>query len=212
MRAPLLRVPVLLALAALFLGQAGCGAMTGTSAPASFYVLTPTQGAGPAPAVVASTGGKLLLVIGPVSVAPYLDRPQIVTRGQGVRVSLAEFDRWAEPLDKNLARVLAEDVARLTAASVLVVPAWDEDKAEARVLVDVERLDGALGGEATLVAWWSLRTHDGQTLSRVRTEHQGSAGSSFASLVEAQSALVGRLAQDIAAAVNSLAASGKVGR
>lgn len=206
-----LRLPGLLALAALFLGPAGCGNITGTSAPASFYVLTPTQDARPVGASGATGGKKLLIVMGPVNVASYLNRPQIVSRGQGVRVSLAEFDRWAEPLDKNLARVLAEDVAQLTADSALVVPGRDDAAADARVLVDVERLDGTLGGEAVLVAWWSLRAHDGHVLSRNRAEHRQRSGLSFASMVEAQSALAGRLAQDIAAAVNNLASARKPG-
>jgi uncharacterized lipoprotein YmbA len=144
--------------------------------------------------------------MGPVYVAQYLDRPQIVSRSKGVRVSLAEFDRWAEPLDQSLTRILAEDVARLAAGSAMVVPGRAEEDADARVIVDVVRFDGALGGEAVLVAWWNIRDHESRTLNRGRADYRQSAGSTYESLVEAQSMLVGKLAQDIATGVNGLGA------
>lgn len=202
MNANRLHLFALLALTALSLGLTGC--ITGTSAPSSFYILAPTQNARPVEAPAAAGSRKLLIVLGPVTVAPYLDRPQIVSRGSGVRVSLAEFDRWAEPLDQSLIRTLAEDVARLTADSAMVVPGRDEEDADARVVVDVVRFDGALGGEAVLVAWWSIRSHDGHALNRGRADYRQNSGSSYESLVEAQSTLAGKLAQDIATAVNAL--------
>jgi len=213
MNAPLRHLLGLTALA-LALGLAGC--VAGTSAPTSFYVLTPTaagaSGGKPAQASVTTKGKKFLLAVGPVNVAQYLDRPQIVSRGDGVRVSLAEFDRWAEPLDQSFGRVLAEDLARLAADSALVVPGRDESEADARVVVDVARFDGSLNGEAVLVAGWVIRDRGGRAVSRGRADYRQSAGTSYASLVEAQSLLVGRLAQDIAAAVKPLAAAPGAGR
>ena len=36
--------------------------------------------------------------VGPIDVPDYLDRPQIVTRGDGHRLIIHEFDRWADPV------------------------------------------------------------------------------------------------------------------
>jgi uncharacterized protein len=195
---------------ALVLGLAGC--VTGTSAPTSFYVLTPVRTAPTAQAPALAQGVKRLVVLKSVNLAPYLDRPQIVSRGDGVRVFLAEFDRWAEPLDQNLSRVLAEDVARFTADSALVLSSEDSKEADARVSVDVERFDGSLNGQAVLTAGWVIRDQAGQTLRRGRAEYRQDAGGSYASLVEAQSALAGRLAQDIAMALSGLGPMARKGR
>ena len=46
--------------------------------------------------------------VGPVTVPDYLDRPQIATRSSSSSLQFSEFDRWAEPLEKNLMRVLAD--------------------------------------------------------------------------------------------------------
>ena len=51
--------------------------------------------------------------VGPITVPKYLDRPQIVTRSGRNQLALGEFDRWAEPLQDNVLRVLAENLAFL---------------------------------------------------------------------------------------------------
>lgn len=75
---------------------ATCLALTGCadSQPTRFYTLSPLA------AALGSTPPTLLpdvtVGVGPVTLPPYLDRPQLVTRAGGNRVVLAEFDSWAE--------------------------------------------------------------------------------------------------------------------
>ena len=40
----------------------------------------------------------LTVGVGPVTLPPYLDRPQLVTRAGSNRAVLADFDSWVEPL------------------------------------------------------------------------------------------------------------------
>src|SRR5262245_63349391 len=107
---------LVLATAAL---AAGC---LGGSAPTRFYVLAPVDGA-------AVAGERPLAIgIGPVSVAGYLDRPQIVTRPAADKIDLGEFDQWGEPLRDGITRVLAEDLARqLPGAKISTFP-WRDRK------------------------------------------------------------------------------------
>ena len=42
--------------------------------------------------------------------APYLDRPQLVTRTSRAKLVLADLDQWAGPLADTIARVLAENL------------------------------------------------------------------------------------------------------
>ena len=67
--------------------------------PKSFYVLTAE---GPAPA-----GGGTAIGVGPVSLAGYLDRTNLVFQEGGNRMSIAESHRWAGDLEENIARVTA---------------------------------------------------------------------------------------------------------
>jgi len=72
---------IVLAIAVL---AAGC---LGGSAPTRFYVLAPVDGA-------AVAGERPLAIgVGPVSLAGYLDRPQIVTRPAADKIDIGEFDQ-----------------------------------------------------------------------------------------------------------------------
>lgn len=200
-------VPVLLAVLLLAcLSLSGCA---GSSAATRFYLLSSPAGdaAGGVPGVPgASDESGARVAVGPVSVASYLDRPQIVTReGDGVRLGLAEFDRWAEPLAESLPRVLAEDISRaLGGGRVLVFPGTRAEDADIRVAVDVSRLDGSLGGTVVLDAWWALLDRSGVTLRRGRVVERRAAGGDYAAMVTAQGALAAILADTVAAAVREV--------
>lgn len=199
---------LLLALLACLL-LSGCA---GSSAATRFYLLSPPAGgsarAVPAGSAVSAGPGtpQARVAVGPVSVASYLDRPQIVTReGDGVRLGLAEFDRWAEPLAESLPRVLAEDVSRsLGGEHVLVFPGVKADDADIRVAVDVTRLDGSLGGTVVLDAWWALLDRSGATLRRGRMVERRPAGDDYAAMVTAQGGLTAALADTVASAVREV--------
>src|SRR5215468_1522054 len=127
---------------------AGC---LGGSAPTRFYVLAPMDGA-------AVAGERPLAVgVGPVSLAGYLDRPQIVTRPAADKIDLGEFDQWGEPLRDGITRVLAEDLARqLPGAKISTFPWRGPEAVRYQVLVDVTRFDGPAGGDTALEARWRV--------------------------------------------------------
>lgn len=196
--APVMSGVAVLLLACLLLS--GCA---GSSAATRFYLLSPPPG-GSVRAMPAAPQARV--AVGPVSVASYLDRPQIVTReGDGVRLALAEFDRWAEPLAESLPRVLAEDISRaLGGGQVLVYLGAHADDADIRVAVDVNRLDGSLGGTVELDAWWALLDRSGATLRRGRMVERRPAGGDYAAMVGAQGMLAAVLADTVAAAVREV--------
>ena len=69
-----------------------------------------------------SSRGNLIVVIGPIRIPDYLDRPQIVTRSGKNELHLSEFNRWAGPLDSDIVRVIVEDVsAQLPPDSFFVI-------------------------------------------------------------------------------------------
>src|SRR5262245_54561997 len=94
----------------------------GSTPPTQFY-LVPSLTGDTAPPV--SAGQRdLTLAVGPVTVPPYLDRPQIVTRTSRAKLGLADFDHWAGPLADTIARVLSEDLALLIPTERVVLSPW----------------------------------------------------------------------------------------
>ena len=181
------------------------GCAFGRTAPSDFYMLSPVAEAA-SNQNTATAQRELLVGIGPVAMPSYLDRPQIVTRdGNSVRIELSEFHRWGEPLENNIPRVLAEDISRhLNGLRVQVFPARTEDSSDLWVGMDINRFDGALNGTATLDAWWSIRDAHGKTLLRGRFAESAPTGDDYASLVRAESELLGRFAAQASAALQRL--------
>jgi len=61
--------------------------------------------------------------VGPVNIAPYLDRPQIVTRAGSHRVLMSEFNRWSEPLKNSISRVISVSLSnQLQTTRVYLIP------------------------------------------------------------------------------------------
>ena len=56
------------------------------------------------------TFGDAWVGVGPIDVPDYLDRPQIVTRGDRHRLKIHEFDRWADPFKNRILDVVIENV------------------------------------------------------------------------------------------------------
>ncbi len=186
--------------AALLAGAVLAGCVS-TSPPARFYLLEPRVE--PGPKAEAGDPGVFLLV-GPVDVASYLDRPQIVTRSGANEVKLAEFDRWAQPLKESLPKACAASLSVMLGQERVFTseePAVGE--AKHRVTVEVLRFDGEVGGEVVLDARWTLfRGTPASIVSSRRTHVVKSAGSDgYRSLVAAMNEAVGVLCSEIAEAV-----------
>jgi uncharacterized lipoprotein YmbA len=88
--------------------------------------------------------------VGPVVLPRYLDRPQIVTHASSYEVSVAEFERCAEPLEVNFTRVFAENLASLIPTDRLAMFRWPRS-IPIDYQVPLEVVD-FLGGESTLIA------------------------------------------------------------
>ena len=185
-------------LIALAAAAAGCA-----SAPSRFYSLNSTAKAESAPAA------SYAVAVGPVSVPALVDRPQFTIQVAPNRVEINEFNRWAEPLNANISRVVAQDVAvllgttRVAAATLANFdPAW-------RVTIDVQRFESlrneAKKNEAALIeAVWVVRraaggaARSGHTLAREPAQ-----GDSFDALAAAHSRALAKISVDIAAAIRA---------
>jgi uncharacterized protein len=198
----LLRACVLAPCGAALLVLSGCLG----SPPTQWYLVPPLSGPDTAPSV--SAGPRdLTLGVGPVTVPPYLDRPQLVTRTSRATLVLAELDQWAAPLPDTIARVLAENLSLLIPTERVVLHPWSRTlDPDYQVTVEVLQFDRGPGGEVVLAARWSLLERDGQVrVLRTSRLSQAAGGADYEAAVTAMGRTLETLARDMAATLRNMA-------
>ena len=182
----------------LFLILAGCATQ-----PSRFYLLTPSDAVVPRGPFLED----LVLGVGPVRLAAYLERPQIVARKSANSLKVEEFDRWGGTLEANITWVVAENLSRdLGTESVVTFP-WERALLpDYQVTVDVRQFDLIRPGEVRLAALWRLLGPRGEKLHAIRKSdiREPVTGEGFEAQVAAQSRVLGRMSLEIAEAIRRL--------
>lgn len=148
----------------------------------------------------------LAIGIGPVNMAPYLDRPQIVTRSGSHKLELSEFHRWSEPLKISVSRIIGINLSNLLETNrVYQLPRRNKSiPLDFQVAIDIARFDGQLGGDARLTARWSLHGKDGKPLlTKVSIITEATEGEDFEHLVAAENRALQKLSTEIADAIRA---------
>ena len=121
-----------------------------------FYMLNSIQETAPS-ATAEADHNSVSICVGPVLLADYLDHKQLCSRDSGNEVLYAEYDRWAEPLDAGIARVLVENLSLLLGTARIDVFPWKSPSpADYQVRIMLLKFNGEPGGQAELKARWSL--------------------------------------------------------
>lgn len=167
--------------------------LAGCAGSRSYYVLTSD---GPAP-----SGGGAGIGVGPVSLAEYIDRPNLVLAENENQLSVAESHRWAGDLSASIARVTAANLGRrMNTGNVRVYPWQGDDGIRYQITLDIRQFHGAADGQAVIEAGWRAYSLPDRQLKASRTfvDREPLAADGYAPLVAAQSKLLSRLAADIA--------------
>ncbi len=202
MKKCLVRIFSILVLGALWVVHLGCASST----PTRFYSLSAPDPTGPE--MKSSTGDRCVsLGIGPIGIPDYLDQPRIVSRGSSNQLTLAEFDRWAARLSIELARVIARNLSTQLCTETIVFFPWRGGiPINYRIEMEIIRMDGSLGGNATLEAWWMVLSGDAKemVLNKRSTFTEAVSGSGYDSLVSAHSRTVSLLSREIAETIKTI--------
>jgi hypothetical protein len=145
------------------------------------------------------------VVLGPIRLAAYLDRAQMVTRTGGSELSVEEFHRWGEPLKEAVYRVVQENLsAMLGTAAVYSYPEQPRTGEALQVVVDVTRFDTDDTGRTTLVAFWRVKdpASPGTEAPRKSALTATAAAGDWGERVRAQSRLLAEFSREIAAALS----------
>jgi uncharacterized lipoprotein YmbA len=142
-----------------------------------------------------------------VTLPPYLDWAQIVTRTSRAKLTLADFDQWAAPLQDTIPRVLVENLSLLIPTERVVLHPWSRAiDPDYQVTVEVLQFDRGPGSQVALAARWSLLDRDAKALA-LRTSRLSLAagGTDYEAAVTTMGRALEVLAQDIATTLRSMA-------
>jgi uncharacterized protein len=176
-------------LAAAFL--AGCGSTAPT-----FYTLS-AEGELP-------SGGGTSIGVGPVTLAEYVNRRNLVIQTGPNVIEVAQSHRWAGDLDNSIARVLATNLGRrLNTGDVRTYPWQRDSEIDYQVAVDIREFIAGDDGYARIEATWRVYSLPGSRLIRTRTfiGKEPVEAEDYESVVAAKSRLLGKLTADIAAGI-----------
>lgn len=179
----------------------GCG----RSRPTQFYLLAPVIA--PAERESASGHGTRVFGIAPIELPPYLNRAEFVTRTGNHGLRVAEFHRWAEPLDDAVGRTLVENLARLRPSDRFVLLPWTGGSAPPvnRLWLEVLRFERGPDGQVQLEARWMVTAGESKELVPFTTTEVRipSEAPEYNATAAAMSRALGELAEIIAAALPS---------
>ena len=177
---------------------AGCA-----SAPSRFYTLNSTATGSGAPAA------NYAVIVGPVTVPASVDRPQFTVQVAPNRVAIDEFNRWAAPLNENIARVVTGDlVVLLGTPQVAMAPLANFNPAY-RVTIAIQRFEtvaivATTNGAVMVEAVWVIhRTADGAVRSGRTVAREPAQGDGFDALAAAHSRALAKVSSDIATAIRA---------
>jgi hypothetical protein len=154
---------------------------------------------GPSP-----TGGGRGIGVGPVTLAEYVDRQNIVIQTGPNKLEVAEFQLWAGDLDDSIARVISINLGRrLNTGNIRTYPWQRDSEIDYQIAMDIREFIAGNDGYAHIEASWRIYALPGRNLaaSRTFTDKEPIENEDYESVVAAQSILLGRLSADIAAAI-----------
>jgi hypothetical protein len=176
---------------------AGLGCLK-PSPPVTYHTLQPLQ-----PEETPAPRGGIAVEVLPVRLPELLQRPQMVLALGSGALELSETQRWGNPLDQDMRRVLVADLGLLLGSDAVVAsPYGDRVGASYRVEVEVLSCD-ARPGALTLEATWMLtRPGSGQAILLRRTVlREPLPGPGPEALATAHSRILAALGREIAAAL-----------
>jgi uncharacterized lipoprotein YmbA len=182
-----------------FLILAGCG-----SSPAvHYYALESMDNY-----VAHDDEGSPVLAVGAFRMPEYLNRSQMVTRGSGAEIIVDDVNRWAEPLDDAIHRVLASNLDVLLESLVVIAyPSAAVAYSDYRLIGRIDRFISDPDGMVELRVQWGIADSGGTvqlSSRRASFESQAAKPGDPGSIAEAMSDVLAQYSRAIATEVESI--------
>jgi uncharacterized lipoprotein YmbA len=137
--------------------------------------------------------------VGPVRIAPFLARADITTHAGGGAMHFSSTERWGEPLDQGIQRVLLQNIAVLSGAETRNFPWRQSAIPRYAARIDIADLDRLGDGKAILEVNWMIEDLTNSRVIKTQQERFSVAvnGSDTDALAMAYSDLFSQLAEHI---------------
>lgn len=180
-----------------------------SSPPKRFYVLDPV----PVPQR-SSTGPEVMLQIAAVNIPSSLDRQEMVRESATGSLQISDVHRWGAPLADMSQNVLTRDLGERLRSGAVIPPRTNAPPGTYEVTVDLLQFGHEASGDVVLEGGWSLYClgSDRPVTNRNVTLSESPVSPDYAAQAQAMSRLLGRLADDIAGAVQSVKTAAGGGR
>lgn len=162
-----------------------------------------------APESLGETAPGPSLGIMPIEIPEYLSRSGLVRDAGNLTIEVSDTERWAEPLDSGISRVMAQNLARAIPTNDLRPYPWNSKRrptVSLRLKITEMR---ALPGRATLTAETQLQLSDGAFTSElISLETNLSSPASGSDIAQAYSQLLADLSVRLGENIRASAISG----
>jgi len=136
------------------LGISGCLSIPNSPTP-RFYALTAIEDTQVSKKI--NLPSDVIIGVGPVKIPGYQERPQIVTLNKDKMLQFAQFDRWGEPLDLGIARLIREDITAILPQAKWTLYPWNPAMAvKYQVVLEVVQLESEFDRDMFLVVQWTV--------------------------------------------------------
>ncbi len=103
----------------------------------------------------------------------YLDRLQIVTYNGSNGINFKDNERWAEPVQDNLMRVVREDLEKSIPGSVISIGPWESSSHNAvKIELAFNHFSGQLGKHTKIDIRWAIVKGSGESKQGHFTDQQ----------------------------------------
>ena len=189
----LMRLPLGIAIVGvLAFGSVGCS----IAPPATFFQLQQST------TETASRDNNITVLLGPLRVADYLQRENVLQREADGSLSLSQQARWAGSLQDDIGQLLLRQVsAQLGSSRIALYPDRVGIEAQAQVVLSISRLDSGVQQPAVLEAQWRLLDAKGSLRNSRVLRFEEAHNGEVADQVRAQSQLLGQLSKQLVAAL-----------
>ncbi len=186
----------------------GCSIIKPQPDRSQFFMLVAT--AKPDPAAKNSKTVKSMWVgIGPISIPAFLKHSEVMIQLNPTQVEPSQWNRWAEPLDKNIPRIVSQNLTALLDNNNLMKYPWYAHEApDYQVEINILNFIITSDHKIQLSVQWEVMETQGQKREwNQKTDITiPSASSDMATLVGTMSEALTVLSQDIAAKLREVAA------
>lgn len=176
----------------------GCG----TSPPVHYYTLDTID-----VDYTRDLEGSPTMAIGPLRMPEYLNRSQMVRRGAGSEMIVDDVNRWAEPLDDAIHRIVSSNVdALLESVIVASYPSTPMMPVEYRLVGRIGRFNSDPNGLVVLEVQWGASGTDADIViapRRSRYESQAADPADPSSIARGMSDVLSQFSRDIASEFES---------